>query len=356
MSVREPSSKAATDASGGVECVSFAIGDPPERRGWHDILGPLFECAPRRALFAEGPDASLTVFHFGFFLVCHVVGFTGRLMRRLPQTALDDLDHLLVTIPLRGSIAFFDGAIRLARPGDVAISDLRAPLSCTLQASDAIHLVIPRLFMPQSVAPPDILAPRLLRGKKVSTVFLVELAQLLTNMPAHTEREEALALASVLRMPLAFCIGSAEPVRNASDPRGRSHLLRRHIEDNLDDPALTPHALANRFGLSRSQLFRQFESAGGVETFIRKRRLRQALLHLADPILFHRRIGEIAYEAGFKDEAHFSRLFRSTYGTSPRMFRRQAKQGRVAVHGHAGSAADDPVKTLLLWLTQLRDA
>lgn len=103
--------------------------------------------------------------------------------------------------------------------------------------------------------------------------------------------------------------------------------LRRHIEDNLNRTDLTASRLAREAGVSRSQLYRQFETTGGVDRYIRRRRLRRSLQALTDPRSADLRIADIAYDVGFSDEAHFSRLFRQAYGQSPRDTRAAARDG-----------------------------
>ncbi len=352
MGVRDPISPAPGAASDKVE----RLGGTATAGGWIDVLSKVFDCTPFRAAATGPPDGSFTVFHFGFFLVCHAMGVTGRLLRGPARLGLDGFDHIVVTICVRGRIGFSDGAAHRLRPGDVIVSDLGGEFACTLLASDSIHLVIPRLLLPPAVAPPDIFAPRRLSSERLATGFLCELAEMLIRIPSYAEKGQALALASILRVPLAFCIGTSDGGPFPPDQRTRSRQLRRHIEDNIGDPNLTPASIANRFGMSRSQLFRQFEDAGGVETFIRKRRMRRALVSLADPDLSGRRIGDIAYDAGFNDEAHFSKLFRATYGTAPRAFRQAARQGRLTFAADGSSAAQSPADRLQVWLRQLRDA
>ena len=51
--------------------------------------------------------------------------------------------------------------------------------------------------------------------------------------------------------------------------------------------------------------------------FLLNARLRHVHRHLQIPALAGRRIGEIAYDAGFGDLAYFNRAFRRLYGETP---------------------------------------
>jgi AraC-like DNA-binding protein len=76
--------------------------------------------------------------------------------------------------------------------------------------------------------------------------------------------------------------------------------------------------LARTFGLSRASLYRLFEPVGGVASYIRTRRLARARQELTTPGLEDRRIGPIAYRAGFQSIPAFNRAFRAAYGQTPR--------------------------------------
>jgi AraC-like DNA-binding protein len=65
-----------------------------------------------------------------------------------------------------------------------------------------------------------------------------------------------------------------------------------------------------------------------VAAFIQKRRLRRIHAILADA-RDRRPIAEIAYQFGFPSGAHFSRVFRRTYGYSPREVRAAGALARL---------------------------
>ena len=73
---------------------------------------------------------------------------------------------------------------------------------------------------------------------------------------------------------------------------------------------------------SRASLYRLFEPVGGVACYIRSRRLVRARNELTAPGLQDRRIGPIAYRAGFQSIAAFNRAFRQAYGETPRSIRK----------------------------------
>ena len=74
-----------------------------------------------------------------------------------------------------------------------------------------------------------------------------------------------------------------------------------------------------------AELHRAFQPEGGVEAYIRDRRL--AAVHAALGDSTERRpIIELAEAFGFSDGAHLSRLFRSRYGVTPTDHRAGARR------------------------------
>ncbi len=67
----------------------------------------------------------------------------------------------------------------------------------------------------------------------------------------------------------------------------------------------------------------------GVAHYIQEQRLTRACAELCNPAHDHRRIYEIAYALRFSSEAHFSRIFRATFGLSPSDVRARAQATRV---------------------------
>jgi AraC-like DNA-binding protein len=89
----------------------------------------------------------------------------------------------------------------------------------------------------------------------------------------------------------------------------------QYIERNIESPELSPQSICRRVGISRSQLYRLFVSAGGVANYIRLSRLLKARAELASSA--RQRISNVAYKYGFTSHAHFSRVFKQHFGCTP---------------------------------------
>lgn len=107
---------------------------------------------------------------------------------------------------------------------------------------------------------------------------------------------------------------------------------KEYIEQHLQDPDLTPSGTAAALYVSTRTLHRLFEAEGStVSGWIRWRRLEQCRLELGDPCCDGIPVGQVGAKWGFWDAAHFSRLFRATYGVPPATYR--ATRGRVGAFG-----------------------
>jgi AraC-like DNA-binding protein len=142
---------------------------------------------------------------------------------------------------------------------------------------------------------------------------------------------------------------TTERARAAIDQTMRQRI-QRHITAHLESPALHTEALRAAFRISRSQLYRLFEPLGGVAHYIQEQRLTRACAELCNPV-HDRRIYEIAFALGFSSEAHFSRVFRSTFGLSPSDVRARAQATRV--NASRPTSAADPNGGYEDWVREL---
>ena len=115
--------------------------------------------------------------------------------------------------------------------------------------------------------------------------------------------------------------GAGTAVRAAHLARAKVHVRRR-----LQDPDLSPEAVAAACGISKRYLHELFTDENRtVSQFVREERLAACRDLLAQPGRLP--IAEIAYRHGFSDQAQFSRLFRARFGEAPSAFRARAARG-----------------------------
>ena len=191
---------------------------------------------------------------------------------------------------------------------------------------------MPRETLDQALPAPGDLHGLILRGDSGMGGLLGDYMRSLVARADDITMAEAPLVAQATTDMIVACFQStaetAERARTAIDKTMRQRI-QRHIAAHLESPALHAEALCAQFRISRSQLYRLFEPLGGVAHYIQEQRLARACAELGNPAHDHRRIYEIAFALGFSSEAHFSRVFRSTFGLSPSDVRARAQAARV---------------------------
>ncbi|MGK7863048.1 helix-turn-helix domain-containing protein, partial [Falsiroseomonas sp. E2-1-a4] len=129
-------------------------------------------------------------------------------------------------------------------------------------------------------------------------------------------------LAEVTKAMIALAVSEGPTRREAAAPLSTAQAarVRNLIRIHLSSARLGPTRLCQLAGITRSQLYRLFEPHGGVALFIQRERLNAAYRALTDPN-DARSICRIAEASGLFDASSFSRMFRRTFGFSPRELR-----------------------------------
>ncbi|MDP1610993.1 MAG: helix-turn-helix domain-containing protein [Sulfuritalea sp.] len=95
--------------------------------------------------------------------------------------------------------------------------------------------------------------------------------------------------------------------------------IKRFIRDNLCRPELDAAMIAEGVGLSLRSIHRLFEKEPmRLMQWVWEQRLTTCHQHLLRRKQSGLSVSQIAYAAGFNDQAHFSRAFRRRFGASPR--------------------------------------
>lgn len=230
----------------------------------------------------------------------------------------DPLDHWLFTLLLSGNSVTLAGSAQFhGEAGAVQMHSLGRAFEGRVSNSEILMLFVPRDLCRDEVQVLDAAAfSRLDNGMaRIFADYMVSLAQ---HLPLMDSAEMPELVASSRAMLLA----SVEPSRQRLEEADHSiaylqlERARRYIQIHLQNPMLDAPMLIQELGLSRSRLYRLFESADGVMHYIQRRRLAAAHAALADPSDL-RRILEIAEGYCFSDAAQFSRAFRRAFGYCP---------------------------------------
>jgi AraC-like DNA-binding protein len=113
--------------------------------------------------------------------------------------------------------------------------------------------------------------------------------------------------------------------------------VRRYIRGHLQDARLRPESIADAHAMSVRALHALFEGTGeSVSGIVRRERLSRAYEDLSHP--GGGTVTEIAFRWGFRDAAHFARVFKHHFERTPTEVRRDAQLLHVADGASAAEA------------------
>jgi AraC-like DNA-binding protein len=154
--------------------------------------------------------------------------------------------------------------------------------------------------------------------------FLTQIAGLLDDVDAGDPRTGIRLAGNVLDLLGTVLTERLDSRPPDPDVAHRALMLQiaAFIEEHLADPGLSPAQIAAAHHVSLRQLHKLFHASGStVAGWIRQRRLEHCRHDLRDPRCSARPVAAIGARWGYPDPAHFSRLFKSSFGLGPRDYR-----------------------------------
>ena len=305
---------------------------PPAHRhdAWRsivcDTLGPLdFRSDPDVPLWGEIEAGRLGPVNVGRVQTStpHSVHRTPGLIRR----GSSELYRVVLAMSGRPRLEQ-DGRAAQLRPGEFAIYDFARPYE--LAYDSAVQLAVfgfPRdlLALPADSAGRLTAVP--ISGDQGTGALASPLLRRVV-LDLETYRPASAARLCTVMMDLLTTAVAERAGQTASlqiELRERTLLVRIHafIEQHLGEADLSPGVVAAAHHVSVRYLHRLFEAQETtVAAWIRRRRLERCRRDLADPALGAVPVAALAARWGLPDSAHFSRLFRRTYGLPPAEYRR----------------------------------
>lgn len=221
-----------------------------------------------------------------------------------------------------------DGREATLQRGDLAFYDSDRGYSLSLDDHFRnVIIVIPKDLMRLPVdATNQLTATRFSGQHEVLTLvkpFIHQLVRRIEHVPSHSEfrlaRSTVDLLSTVIHAELGIDqrYGALSGHHNAQFER-----VLAFIDDHLSDPYLDPQQIADANFISLRTLHELFrKERQSVARWVRERRLELCKTDLADPLQRDLQISSIATRYGFVNSAHFSRLFKRSFGESPTEFR-----------------------------------
>lgn len=212
---------------------------------------------------------------------------------------------------------------RTSHTGGGGVPDAHVPAT----QEDAVAVQLPRSLLPIPERKTRRLYAAAMPGREGIGALLV---QHLIQLAAHADQigpADAARLGGITVDLIAAALARHLDAERDLPPDTRQEVtyarVRAFIDRHLPDPALSPEMVAAAHHISVRSLHRLFQVHGlTVAGWIRHRRLERCRRDLADPLLRSRSIQAIAARWGFRDGAHFTRVFTAANGIGPRDYRR----------------------------------
>jgi AraC-like DNA-binding protein len=251
-----------------------------------------------------------------------VVRRTRRLIARSGR------DYLNVAVQLCGDSVISQGDQDVVLgPGDFALYETARPFEIRVGDSFSMRTVVfPRGALRLSASQLNRLTAQRISGREglgaMVSQYLVGLGRLHDTGARFASWHLSEATLDLIAATFADRLGCRGPADLHSGNLGLFVRVRTFIEHRLADPHLDLTTIAAAHYISIRTLQKLFENQGQTVTgWMRSQRLERCRRDLANPMLRDRPVSSIAAQWGLIDAAHFSRLFRSTYGLPPSDYR-----------------------------------
>lgn len=250
--------------------------------------------------------------------------------RTLEKISRDTVRDFVFHIALEGPIETVVGAVKQHKssqflPGILAL-DLGQPMRMERPTrSRVLAFFIPRAVVEAQIPDAESIHGTVLAyASPLARLVQAQVAALCLRLPSMEDAEAAQLIRHCAELVIAaFARHSRLSLgARAIDRAVMVDTVKRHIDAHLHSEALSAESVLSCFNIARPTLYRMFEADGGLQTYIRHSRLREAALEL---VRFPKMaITDIAYGLGFNSPSDFTRAFRRVYGVAPQDYRYDA--------------------------------
>jgi AraC-like DNA-binding protein len=297
---------------------------------WKALVSSAFVPLTSEPVRAGSFAGSIAGNQFGSVGVMEVEATAHAVRRTEDLLAAGDHPHFKLNLQLSGhGILLQDGRETLLRPGELAIYDTQRPYTLMFEEEfKTLVLMFPQQQLGLPVAQIREMTATAIGAEhplgRAINPFLGQLAGLLPQLQGPVGHRLAANAVDLLGTLLAAELHEHDEL--AVDGHHRQfRSIQAYIDEHLTDPELCPGSIAESQYISLRSLHKIFAQSGHtVSEWIRTRRLEQCKRDLSDPFQHHVPVGAVGARWGLPDAAHFSRVFRAAYGSSPSAFRAQS--------------------------------
>ncbi len=272
-----------------------------------------------------------------FLEVCEIADFNLIMVQSTPARvehrgsigAYSEQERYLVKTQFTGSsdIKFGADVVKL-QPGDFVICDNARSYALEFtEETEILSIPIPSKVLGRFHAQPEELAfkraDRELAINQVLFSYVKSIWEARLTNSGDTHAKRLLAYYFDLLI-LGFENADETAVNISSTQYAHLERCKRYINEHLMEETLCPPSVAKALAISERYLFSIFSNAGlTVSGYIIAMRLDKAAQVLRSRRFETLTISEVAFNAGFKSAAHFSRVFKARFNESPTQYRKR---------------------------------
>lgn len=267
----------------------------------------------------KGFISQTKMMRFGGSTVGRARSVAQTLVRDADTLRRSGLDHVSVTLSFSNATADFDGLEGKADPGSIQFRDLARPTRSRGDNIDMITMMVPRHQIPNWLLTTNfhgLILPGKSAGGRLVASHLATLVEVADSL---SEDEGVAAIEATFVIAERF-LGHRGAVPSPMQTQAVQRTIRRRAMHIFDTHAgnrnLTVGQVATLIGVSRSSLFRAFETMGGVLTYVRHRRLDRVYGTLRARGGAASVLEEVAGNHGFQSVRQMKTAFRSRFGFS----------------------------------------
>lgn len=256
------------------------------------------------------------------------VSATAQIVRRTPAKIREaGEDYFLVSIQTRGrGVVSQDGRDAVLDPGDFALYDSTRPY--TLRFDDDFQQLV--LMLPGPVLRTVVRDTHRLTATRVGSErgaghLMINMITTLAHDIGTLAPASACAVADGVTQILVAGLSTLSTARQApGSPLAALQLaqIKDLMRRRFHDPEFGVAQIAAALRLSLGSVHRIWSNEPcSISDSIWAQRLDAARSRLSDPGFGAHSVSRIAFDCGFSDAAHFSRVFKARFGCTPREFR-----------------------------------
>lgn len=257
-------------------------------------------------------------------------------VRTAQQCRRDGIDYVSLNLAVDGDGFGIEhrGLRHALTPGTLFFVDSAVPVEYRQSASHSISIFLPRSRVQDAIGDPRLVPVQLQTRTGIGAVLQSHMRMIMTHAGQMTPEQRVVVVSACVDMAMTTLQIARDGKADAQQFVGGLHeAARAMIERDCVDPQMDPASLAASLGCSRATLYRLFAREGeSVAALIWNARLTRARRMIASPAFAGHSLADIAFKAGFTDQAGFNRMFKRHYGVTPG----QARMRDAALRASSG--------------------